>query len=65
MQVMVKIEGKLAPCPKPGCGAQPKHWNDRRRGGTHFLECVCGNRTPAYPTFNEAVASWEQQERMQ
>jgi len=61
MQKMVPIQGKLAPCPKQDCGRQPKHWHDLRRGGTHFLECMCGNKTPSYSTFTEAVTYWEHQ----
>jgi hypothetical protein len=59
MQRQVKIAGELTPC--PGCKRQPKHYHDGR-GNRHFLECSpCQNRTPAYSTFNEAVAAWESQ----
>ena len=62
MQRLVKIEGELTPCPGQRCGRQPKHWIDCRGGGQHLLECSpCQNRTPKFPTFQEAVEAWEQQ----
>lgn len=56
MQQQIKIEGVLAAC---NCGRQPKHylWHGKNQ---HFLECSpCGTRTALFPTFQEAVESWE------
>jgi hypothetical protein len=62
MQRQIRIEGTLTACK---CGRQPKHWHDLRGNngnGTHFIECsLCPNRRPAFGTFNESVAEWEQQ----
>jgi uncharacterized Zn finger protein len=61
MQRMIPLTGTLASC--PGCGKQPKHWIDQRKGGQHFCECaICGTRTANFPTFQEAVESWERHE---
>jgi transcription elongation factor Elf1 len=61
MQRQIKIDGVLSPCPR--CGKQPKHWLDARQGGQHTLECSpCGMASTApYPTFQQAVESWEAQ----
>jgi hypothetical protein len=61
VQVMVRIEGQLSPCPGSECGRQPKHWVDHRGGQLHFLECSpCGmSSTAKYPTFQQAVEEWE------
>lgn len=61
IQVQEKIEGQLTACPGKDCGRQPKHWVVRGKN-LHMLECTpCGNRTPKFSTFNEAVAAWESQ----
>jgi hypothetical protein len=61
MQRMIRITGEIAPC--PGCGKQPKHWNEPARGGAHFLECSpCNVRTARHSTAQQAFEAWEQHE---
>jgi len=59
MQRQIPIAGTLTACT---CGRQPKHylWQGK---DVHFLECSpCGTRTASFPTFQQAVESWERHE---
>lgn len=56
IQVHVPFTGGLRPCE---CSRQPHHY-ECRGPSSHFLECPpCMLRTEKFPTFQEAVAAWE------
>ena len=60
----VKINGKLAACPTPTCGKQPRHIQHGLH--LHSLECPpCQTSTGRFNTFQEAIERWEAQDTTQ